>query len=80
MAASDGQVGHLGVARIGGASDRPSSGSTRASRYRDRHDGQGSLKFSRDDEREADLVGLDIAARAGFDPRAGIALWRKMAR
>lgn len=37
------------------------------------------LKFSRDDEREADLVGLDIAARAGFDPRAGIALWRKMA-
>jgi predicted Zn-dependent protease len=37
------------------------------------------LKFSRDDEREADLVGLDISARAGFDPRAGVALWRKMA-
>ncbi|MCA1246879.1 M48 family metallopeptidase [Massilia sp. MS-15] len=37
------------------------------------------LKFSRNDEREADLVGLDIAARAGYDPRAGIALWRKMA-
>jgi predicted Zn-dependent protease len=37
------------------------------------------LKFSRDDEREADLVGLDIAARAGYDPRAGIVLWRKMA-
>ncbi|GAB3470296.1 M48 family metallopeptidase [Massilia terrae] len=37
------------------------------------------LKFSRDDEREADLVGLDVASRAGFDPRAGIALWRKMA-
>ena len=36
------------------------------------------LKFSRDDETEADLVGLDIAARAGFDPRAGITLWRKM--
>jgi Zn-dependent protease with chaperone function len=36
------------------------------------------LKFSRDEEREADLVGLDIAARAGFDPRAGIALWNKM--
>jgi predicted Zn-dependent protease len=28
--------------------------------------------------READLIGLDLAARAGFDPRAGIALWRKM--
>ncbi len=37
------------------------------------------LKFSRDDETEADVVGLDIAARAGFDPRAGVALWEKMA-
>ncbi|MBK4736466.1 M48 family metallopeptidase [Noviherbaspirillum pedocola] len=44
--------------------------------------GQGAqlamLKFSRDDETEADTVGLDLAARAGFDPRAGVALWRKM--
>jgi len=38
-----------------------------------------SLKYSRDDEREADLIGLDLAARAGFDPRAGIVLWQKMA-
>ena len=38
-----------------------------------------TLSFSRDDEREADLVGLDLAARAGYDPRAGIILWRKMA-
>lgn len=37
------------------------------------------LKFSRDDETEADLVGMDIAARAGYDPRAGVALWEKMA-
>ena len=37
------------------------------------------LKFSRDDEREADLIGMDLAARAGFDPRAGVILWQKMA-
>jgi predicted Zn-dependent protease len=36
------------------------------------------LKFSRSDETEADLVGLDIVARAGYDPRAGVALWQKM--
>lgn len=38
------------------------------------------LKFSREEEREADLVGLDISSRAGYDPRAGIALWEKMAQ
>ncbi len=37
-----------------------------------------SLRFSRQDETDADLVGLELAARAGFDPRAGISLWKKM--
>jgi predicted Zn-dependent protease len=37
-----------------------------------------TLKFSRSDESEADLVGMDIAARAGYDPRAAITLWKKM--
>ena len=38
-----------------------------------------SLRFGRDDEREADLVGLELAARAGYDPSAGVTLWKKMA-
>lgn len=36
------------------------------------------LKFNRGDESQADLVGMDLAARAGYDPRAGITLWQKM--
>jgi Zn-dependent protease with chaperone function len=37
-----------------------------------------TLKFSRDDEIEADLVGLEMGARAGFNPSASISLWEKM--
>jgi predicted Zn-dependent protease len=39
-----------------------------------------ALKFSRDDETQADQLGLIMAARAGYDPRKGVSLWQKMMR
>jgi predicted Zn-dependent protease len=36
------------------------------------------LPFSRTQESEADLLGLDLMSNAGFDPRASIELWKNM--
>ena len=38
------------------------------------------LPFSRGDESEADQLGMDYMARAGFDPRQAVELWHNMAR
>lgn len=37
-----------------------------------------SLPFSRTHESEADLIGLSLMAKAGFDPRQSTELWRNM--
>lgn len=38
------------------------------------------LPNSRDQEEEADVVGQQLMARAGFDPRQAVALWQNMLR
>jgi predicted Zn-dependent protease len=37
-----------------------------------------ALPYARDQETDADLVGLQYMARAGFDPRAAMYLWKNM--
>ncbi|MCF5708525.1 M48 family metalloprotease [Pseudomonas syringae] len=37
-----------------------------------------TLPNSRSNENEADLLGLELAARAGYNPNAAITLWQKM--
>lgn len=39
-----------------------------------------NLPNSREAEREADRIGIELAARAGYDPKESVGVWQKMAK
>ena len=36
------------------------------------------MQFSRDKEREADVIGFGIVSQLGYDPQAGVRIWQRM--
>jgi predicted Zn-dependent protease len=67
----------VGVVALGAMSDKPGQTMAAAAAA-----AQLSINLpnSRTAETEADRIGIELAAKAGYDPAAAVTLWQKMAR
>lgn len=69
---SQGLLGDILVSAVGGSAARQQGAQLATMLF-------WQLPNSRSNESEADRIGIELAARAGFDPAAAPSLWRKMA-
>ncbi len=74
---STAMAANMGIIAVGLMSDKPGQAMAMAAAA-----ATVAIKLpnSRASENEADQIGIQLAAKAGYDPRAAITLWQKMAQ